>query len=86
MSIDDDKIVWPSTEDCYAAMSTFVEYYMEGEQKSHWQKIIQEGLEKGVFPPGKGFLHEIDQVMKNSNKSTMPERKELYQLICEVCI
>lgn len=77
---------WPSDKDCYHAMEKFAIYYMEGEQQENWLRIIADGLKTGRFPPGKGFLHEIDKVIKSSQKSSMPERSELYQLICTVCI
>ena len=77
---------WPTNEDCYHAMKAFATYYMEGEQLDTWLRLIEEGLEIGRFPPGKGFLYEIDQVIKSSSKPSMTNRKELYQLICTVCI
>ena len=77
---------WPSNEDCYHAMKAFVTYYMEGEQHNKWLSVIEDGLKTGRFPPGKGFLHEIDKVMKDSAKPAMPRKAELYRLICTVCI
>ncbi|MFC3152906.1 hypothetical protein ACFOEK_17840 [Litoribrevibacter euphylliae] len=77
---------WPTVEDCHDAMTKFVEYYMEGEQKGYWQSLIKECQEEGRFPAGKAFLHEIDQVIRNSSKSRMPKTKELYEVICVVCI
>lgn len=77
---------WPNSQDCYTAMSRFVEYYMAGEQLTYWRNIIAEGLESDRFPPGKGFLFELDQVIKASAKPAMPEQTQLYQLICTVCI
>ncbi len=77
---------WPTYEDCYHAMKAFVVHYVEGEQLNSWLSAIEEGLKTGRFPPGKGFLHEIDQVIKLSSKPSIPNRKELYQLICTVCI
>jgi hypothetical protein len=77
---------WPTNEACYHAMKAFATHYMEGEQLDSWLSLIEEGLKTGRFPPGKGFLHEIDQVIKSSSKPSMPNKKELYQLICTVCI
>ncbi|WP_076413918.1 hypothetical protein [Shewanella sp. UCD-KL12] len=77
---------WPSNEDCYPAMKDFAIYYMEGEQQTKWLSIIEDGLNIGKFSSGKGFLHEIDRVIKASSKPSMPNRAELYQLICTVCI
>lgn len=77
---------WPSNEDCYRAMKEFATYYMEGEQLTKWLSIIEDGLKTGRFPSGKGFLHEIDKVIKASPKPSMAKRAELYQLICTVCI
>lgn len=77
---------FPSNEDCYHAMKKLTTYCMEGEQQEKWLRIISDGLKTGEFPPGKGFLHEIDKVIKSSQKLSMPERAELYQLICTVCI
>ena len=77
---------WPSNEQCYAAMKELAEYYMEGEQLAYWKALIGNGEKEGKFPPGKGFLHDIDQVIRVSPKPSMPGRSELYQLICTVCI
>lgn len=77
---------WPTNEDCYQAMKAFAMYYMEGEQLDNWLSVIEDGLNTGRFPPGKGFLHEIDQVIKSSSKPSMSNREDLYQLICTVCI
>jgi len=77
---------WPTSEDCYTAMSALVEYYMEGEQQGYWRSLISNGIESGRFPPGKGFLFDLDQVIGASGKPPMPNQAELYQLICTVCI
>ncbi|WP_299585793.1 hypothetical protein [uncultured Microbulbifer sp.] len=77
---------WPSDVDCYQAMAKFASYYMQAEQQEKWLSIIADGLETGAFPPGKGFLYEIDKAIKSSPKSSMPNREDLYQLICTVCI
>lgn len=77
---------WPTTQECYDAMAKFSEYYMEGEQKLYWMNLIEEGTATDLFPPGKGFLHELDEVVKTSSKPSMPNRAELYELICCVCI
>ena len=78
--------MFPSNKDCYAAMAKLSEYYMEGEQRRKWRSIIENGLNSQRTPPGKGFLQEIDYAMRNSTKTSMGERKELYDLICNVCI
>ena len=77
---------WPTNQECYEAMSKFVEYYMVDKQKIYWQKLIDAGLKSGDVPPGKGFLHEIDLVIKSSSKPSMPQRDQLCRLICTVCI
>ncbi len=77
---------WPSTEDCYKAMSRFVEHYMEGEQQLYWRCLIADGLHSDRFPPGKGFLFDLDQVIAVSEKPPLPDQAALYQLICTVCI
>lgn len=77
---------WPSIKDCYAAMSAFSEYYMEGEQLEEWRSIIETGLNEERFPPGKGFLFEIEKVMKTSSKPEIQDRKNLHEIICMVCI
>ena len=77
---------WPSNEDCYSAMSQFVEYYMEGEQKLEWEGLIEEGMRTDRTPPGKGFLYELDKKIKTSGKESMSQHSELYQLTCTVCI
>lgn len=80
------NLEWPTNEDCYCAMKEFAKYYMDGEQLDNWLGIIEDGLKTGRFPPGKGFLHEIDQVIRTSSKASMPNKDEKYQLICTVCI
>ncbi|MCK7597704.1 hypothetical protein M0G74_10530 [Microbulbifer sp. CAU 1566] len=77
---------WPSNEECLEAMTKITEYYMTGEQKVFWQELIKECEDTGRFPPGKGFLHDINKVTKASDKPDMPDFSELYQLICTVCI
>ena len=77
---------YPSNKDCYAAMSAFSEYYMEGEQLEEWRTIIEEGLNTDHFPPGKGFLHEIGEVIKHSSKPEIEDRQKLHKIICIVCI
>lgn len=78
--------MFPSNKDCYEAMAKLSEYYMEGEQRRKWSSIIESGLNSQRTPPGKGFLQEIDCAISNSKKASMGERKELYDLICNVCI
>ena len=78
--------MFPSNKDCYEAMEKLSEYYMEGEQRRKWRSIIESGLNNQRTPPGKGFLQEIDCAIRNSSKTSMDERKELYDLICNVCI
>ena len=77
---------WPTNEDCYQAIKEFAMYYMEGEHLDNWLSVIEDGLNTGRFPPGKGFLYEIDQVIKSSSKPSMSNGEDLYQLICTVCI
>lgn len=77
---------WPTNEDCYYAMKEFALYYMSGEQLDTWLGIIEDGLATGRFPPGKGFLHDIDQIIRLSSKPSMQNHAEKYELICTVCI
>lgn len=67
-------------------MALFVDYYMEGIQKDKWHSLIREYISTNQFPPGKGFLYEIDQVIKTSTKASMENRVELYQRITDFCI
>ncbi|WP_444944820.1 hypothetical protein ACJJIK_09110 [Microbulbifer sp. ZKSA006] len=77
---------WPTNEQCYAAMKELAEYYMEGGQLEYWEMSIKQGELEGHFPPGKGFLHDLDQAIRVSSKPAMKDKSELYQLICTVCI
>jgi len=77
---------FPSQQDCYAAISTLSEYYMEGEQLEKWRLIIETGLNEERFPPGKGFLYEIEKVMKASSKPEIQDKQKLHEVICMVCI
>jgi hypothetical protein len=77
---------WPTNEDCYHAMEQLASYYMNDEQKIKWLSIIDDGLKTGIFPPGKGFLYELDQVIKSCDKPRILQHSDLYQLICTVCI
>lgn len=77
---------WPTGEDCHEAMTKLAEYYFQGEQLDFWRNKINEDRIEGRFPSGKGFLYDIDQAIRVSYKPPMPERSDLYQLICAVCI
>lgn len=80
------ELEWPTNEDGFYAMKELAMYYMSSAQLDNWLGIIEDGLATGRFPPGKGFLHEIDQAIRTSSKPSMPNRAEKYQLICTVCI
>ena len=73
-------------QDCYDAMILFVDYYMVGDEKDRWNALIREFIAENRFPPGKGFLNEIDQAIKISTKPSMKNRAELYEKICGFCI
>ncbi len=73
-------------QDCYDAMTLFINYYMVGDEKDRWNALIKECISENQFPPGKGFLHAIDKAIKTSSKPSMKNRVELYQNICGFCI
>lgn len=77
---------WPTTEQCYSAMRELAEYYMEGEQLEYWRALIRDREAEGLFPPGKGFLVDLDYAIDASMKPPMEGIADLYQLICTVCI
>ena len=77
---------YPTLAECLQAMRLFTNYYLQGLSHRYWLTIIRECEYNGRFPPGKGFLHELDRAIARSDRPAMPDQTRLYRLICGFCI
>ena len=85
MNSESELEYW-TKRDCLDAMQLFVDYYMKGDDKERWTVLIEKCVAEDRFPPGKGFLYDIDKAIKTSWKPNMKNRSQLYMKICEFCI
>ncbi|GAB6263073.1 hypothetical protein [Photobacterium sp. R1] len=75
-----------TNQDCYNAMQDFVNFYMNGDKKEFWNNLLLDYKLQGKFPPGKGFLRDLDEAIQESRSPEMPKRLQLYERICAYCI